>query len=113
MRGDILFKTFFIATGLLLFNPFVYAQEVMMKITSTAFDHNAMIPRKYTCQGEDISPPLAISGIPEGTVALALINDDPDAPGGTWDHWIVHLRTHSFHSESARYYAFVALFPPL
>ena len=48
-----------------------------------------MIPRKYTCQGEDISPPLTIFDIPSGTKSLALINDDPDAPMGTWDHWIL------------------------
>ena len=48
-----------------------------------------MIPKKYTCQGEDINPLLKIEGIPQETVSLVLINDDPDAPGGTWDHWIV------------------------
>jgi len=60
-----------------------------MQITSPAFQHNVMIPKQYTCQGEDINPPLAIAGIPEGTKTLTLINDDPDAPVGTWDHWIV------------------------
>lgn len=60
-----------------------------MKLTSPAFPHNSIIPKKYTCQGEDISPPLTISDIPEGTVSLALINDDPDAPMGTWDHWLI------------------------
>ena len=60
-----------------------------MELTSPAFQNNTMIPAKYTCQGEDISPPLAVTGIPQGTVTLALIHDDPDAPGGTWDHWIV------------------------
>lgn len=48
-----------------------------------------MIPKQYTCQGLDINPPLMISDIPEGTVSLALINDDPDAPMGTWNHWII------------------------
>ena len=60
-----------------------------MELTSPAFQNNTLIPAKYTCQGEDISPPLAVTGIPNGTVTVALINDDPDAPGGTWDHWIV------------------------
>jgi Raf kinase inhibitor-like YbhB/YbcL family protein len=60
-----------------------------MKITSPAFAHNAIIPTKYTCQGQDISPPLTISDIPEGTISLALINDDPDAPMETWDHWLI------------------------
>jgi hypothetical protein len=60
-----------------------------MKLTSPAFAHNTSIPKKYTCQGEDISPPLNISDIPENTVSLALIVDDPDAPMGTWDHWLI------------------------
>ena len=60
-----------------------------MKITSPAFKHNASIPAKYTCQGEDVSPPLAFNDIPEDAQTLALINDDPDAPMGTWDHWII------------------------
>ncbi|MGK7924506.1 MAG: YbhB/YbcL family Raf kinase inhibitor-like protein [Spirulina sp.] len=60
-----------------------------MKLASPAFAHNAPIPQQYTCQGEDISPPLTIDNIPEGTIALALIVDDPDAPMGTWDHWLI------------------------
>jgi len=60
-----------------------------MKITSPAFAHNESIPKKYTCQGEDINPPLTLSDIPEGTVSLTLIHDDPDAPMGTWDHWLI------------------------
>jgi Raf kinase inhibitor-like YbhB/YbcL family protein len=58
-----------------------------LTITSPAFQNNQTIPEKYTCQG--INPPLTIEGIPEGTKSLALILDDPDAPGGTFDHWIV------------------------
>ena len=61
-----------------------------MKITSPAFSHNQPIPKKYTCQGQDINPPLAISGVPAGTESLVLIMDDPDAPGGNWDHWLVY-----------------------
>jgi len=60
-----------------------------MQITSSAFDHNQSIPSKYTCDGENISPPLVISDVPEGTKSLVLINDDPDAPGGTWVHWTI------------------------
>ena len=89
MRSNVLLIAFIIAIALLLCNPLVNAQEVMMKITSPAFTHNGMIPPKYTCQGKDISPPLTISDIPEGTVSLALIVDDPDAPGNTWDHWLI------------------------
>ncbi len=61
-----------------------------MNLTSPAFGHNQTIPKKYTCQGQDINPPLEISGIPTGTKSLALIMDDPDAPGGNWDHWLVY-----------------------
>jgi len=60
-----------------------------MIISSPAFLDNTMIPRKYTCQGDDINPPLEFSGIPSGTKSLVLIVDDPDAPMGTWDHWIL------------------------
>lgn len=60
-----------------------------LKVTSPAFEHNGMIPPKYTADGEDVSPPLAWSGVPEGTQSLALICDDPDAPMGTWVHWLM------------------------
>ena len=59
-----------------------------MTITSTAFTGGEPIPVKYSCKGEDISPPLTWSGAPAGTVSFALICDDPDAPIGTWVHWI-------------------------
>lgn len=58
-------------------------------IKSDVFESNKLIPFKYTCDGEDVNPPLTIEGIPEGTKSLVLIVDDPDAPMGTWDHWIV------------------------
>ena len=60
-----------------------------MELSSSAFEHGGMIPSTYTCDGKDISPPLAVSGVPDGTVSLALVMDDPDAPGGTFDHWVV------------------------
>jgi Raf kinase inhibitor-like YbhB/YbcL family protein len=55
---------------------------------SSAFDHGGPIPRPYGCEGEDLSPPLSWSGAPEGTRSLALVVDDPDAPGGTFTHWL-------------------------
>ena len=58
-------------------------------VTSPAFMDGEHIPSKYTCDGENVSPPLNIRGIPEGTKSLVLIVDDPDAPIGTWVHWVV------------------------
>lgn len=60
-----------------------------MEIKSTSFNHEDMIPAKYTCDGQNISPPLAWSGAPEKTKSYALICDDPDAPVGLWVHWVI------------------------
>lgn len=60
-----------------------------LQITSPAFENKGLISSKYTCDGDDVNPPLKIEGIPENTESLVLIVDDPDAPIGTWDHWIV------------------------
>ncbi len=59
-------------------------------LTSTAFTDGTAIPAKYTCDEADVSPPLAWSGAPAGTVSFALIVDDPDAPAGTWVHWVLY-----------------------
>lgn len=61
-----------------------------MKISSPEFDNNKSIPSKFTCEGKDVNPALVIENIPEGTKGLALIVDDPDAPMGTWVHWVVY-----------------------
>jgi len=60
-----------------------------IKVFSSAFESNGTIPRKYTCNGEDINPPLVFEGIPEEADSLVLIMDDPDAPMKTFTHWIV------------------------
>ena len=60
-----------------------------LTISSSAFQHEGIIPEKYTCDGEHINPPLSIGQIPETTKSLALIVEDPDAPNGTYDHWLV------------------------
>ena len=59
------------------------------ELISTAFEQGEPIPAQYSCDGEDISPSLAWGDPPAGAQSLVLIMDDPDAPGGTWDHWIV------------------------
>ncbi len=62
-----------------------------IEITSTAFAHGEPIPKKYSGQGVDVSPPLAWSGLPEGTQELALVCDDPDAPTAEpWVHWVIY-----------------------
>jgi Raf kinase inhibitor-like YbhB/YbcL family protein len=58
-------------------------------VTSSAFKEGGMIPAKYTCDGQNISPPLKWEQIPKGTKSFALISDDPDAPMGTWVHWVM------------------------
>ena len=60
------------------------------QLESSAFENGKTIPRKYTCDGEDVSPPLMWKGAPEGTKSFALICDDPDAPLMTWTHWVVY-----------------------
>lgn len=58
-------------------------------VTSTAFGEGDRIPKRYTCDGENLSPPLAWESLPEAAVAVALVVDDPDAPRGTFTHWVV------------------------
>jgi hypothetical protein len=60
----------------------------VFELLSPAFEPGQPIPRKFTCEGEDVSPPLTWSGVPEGTVSLALVVDDPDTPRGTFVHWL-------------------------
>ena len=61
-----------------------------MKISSPEFKNNKFIPKKFTCQGEDVNPALLIGDIPNNAKSLALIVDDPDAPMGTWVHWVLY-----------------------
>ena len=64
-------------------------ESIKLEVRSVAFSNNGHIPPRYTCEGEDINPPLEVLNIPEGTKTLALIVEDPDAPRGTFDHWLV------------------------
>lgn len=61
-----------------------------IQLTSSAFTEGQPIPAQYTCQGADISPPLKWTGVPDNAKSLALICDDPDAPRGTWVHWVLY-----------------------
>ncbi len=61
-----------------------------LQLTSSAFSEGSPIPKRYTCDGEDASPPLKWSGVPHDAKSLALICDDPDAPAGTWVHWVLY-----------------------
>src|SRR5512135_2036317 len=64
--------------------------DMPITIKSTAFTEGGNIPRLYTCDDQNISPPLAWSGIPSNALSLAIIMDDPDAPSGTWVHWVLY-----------------------
>ena len=61
----------------------------VMKISSPSFEENSFIPAKHTCDGENVSPVLNVADIPEEAKSLAIIADDPDAPNGTWVHWVI------------------------
>jgi Raf kinase inhibitor-like YbhB/YbcL family protein len=79
----------------MLLLPVAGGGEMSLSITSTAFSPNGEIPRRFTCEGEDLSPPLAWTGAPAGTKSFALVVDDPDAPDPaapktTWVHWVLY-----------------------
>jgi Raf kinase inhibitor-like YbhB/YbcL family protein len=61
----------------------------LLVVTSTAFTEGQAVPARYTADGDDVSPPLAWDHVPEGTRSLALVCEDPDAPRGTWTHWVL------------------------
>jgi Raf kinase inhibitor-like YbhB/YbcL family protein len=61
-----------------------------IELTSPAFDEGEAIASRYTCDGQGVSPPLSWTSVPDGTRSLALIADDPDAPGGTFVHWVIY-----------------------
>lgn len=92
--------TMVIATGAIVFAPYHGDGEEEGKggddamtefaLVSSAFEDGESIPEKFTCDGEDVSPPLAWENVPEGSEGLALIVEDPDAPVGTFDHWLLY-----------------------
>ncbi len=84
------FKLFVsLSTVLAFFSPTEAADMNAFALSSTAFRHNELIPAQYTCDGRDVNPPLRIDHVPAGAKSLALIVDDPDAPRGTWVHWVL------------------------
>lgn len=86
-RIDFVLRAIIMLLTVVLFN----AQGLAMSLTllSDVFKHGELIPQHYTCDGEDVSPPLAWRGVPTKAQSLVLIMDDPDAPVGMWDHWIL------------------------
>jgi Raf kinase inhibitor-like YbhB/YbcL family protein len=88
-------RAVWILAALLLTTSSAAAEDPSFELRSAAFSHQDGIPREYTCEGKDLRPALAWTGVPEGTRSLALIVDDPDAPDPanprvTWVHWVVY-----------------------
>jgi Raf kinase inhibitor-like YbhB/YbcL family protein len=77
-----------VAAGPARGNSIILCRVAELGLQSSAFVHGEPIPRRHSCEGEDLSPPLAWSGAPEGTHSLALVVEDPDAPVGTFTHWL-------------------------
>jgi Raf kinase inhibitor-like YbhB/YbcL family protein len=71
-------------------SPTAKEKSMSLQITSSAFAEGQPIPKKHTCDDQDVSPPLKWSGAPSNTQSFALIADDPDAPGVTWVHWVLY-----------------------
>ena len=90
-RQYVIIPAILIIIAIVLITVFTISQkeEIQKMEIKSNFEHNSVIPTKYTCDGEDINPPLEVSNIPEGTASFVLIVDDPDAPAGTWVHWVV------------------------
>ncbi len=83
-----------VIAGALGLGPCAAAQKaqsipMQLQLSSTAFTEGNAIPAKYTCDGKDVSPPLKWTGVPTNAQSLVLIADDPDAPAGTWVHWLL------------------------
>lgn len=76
--------------ALFIFLSVSFAEGGVMRISSPEFENNQVMPKRLSCQGDDVNPLLIIDGIPKETKSLALIVDDPDAPSGIWVHWLVY-----------------------
>lgn len=91
--------TLLLSIYMFIVSPPAHSQLVRenMKLHSSVFNTGHSIPAKYTCQGDNISPPLSWQDAPNNTKSFVLIVDDPDAPNGTWDHWIIYNIPGSMH----------------
>ena len=88
--GRIIFGLIILIGGIfLVIFLFFKTKKMAINITSPAFQNGQNIPQQYGCHGKNINPPLLISDVPAEATSLVLIVDDPDAPGGTWNHWLV------------------------
>jgi len=92
-----------VCAGLILSGIGYGGMAAGMSLTSPGFKDGAMIPAEYLLRGGNVSPPLIITGIPESARSLALVVDDPDAPRGTWVHWVIYNipRTHRIAAGTA------------
>ncbi|HPD45072.1 MAG TPA: YbhB/YbcL family Raf kinase inhibitor-like protein [Candidatus Woesebacteria bacterium] len=85
-------KKLFLTVGIIIITAiflFGCGKKAAMRLTSPVFNNNDFLPDKYACRGANVNPPLVIDDVPAGTQSLVLIVDDPDAPAGTWTHWLV------------------------
>jgi hypothetical protein len=85
-----IFKRITVLAFLLIVNCYSQGRKMEFKIESSAFREGEIIPSKYTCDGENISPPLHWINAAKGTKSFALISDDPDSPAGNWVHWVIY-----------------------
>jgi len=84
-------RIFISFVGFLIFPLLVLAYSANnFQLTSIAFENNSVIPKKYTCDGKDVNPPLIFNNLPSQAKSLALTISDPDAPTGSWSHWVVY-----------------------
>lgn len=91
LGAHILFSIIFVSASFIWADAENYkSEEANMRLISPEFGNSEFIPRKFTCEGEDISPALIIEQMPASAKSLALIVDDPDAPMGMWVHWVVY-----------------------
>ena len=86
----LVFAVLIISLMTLFPSPSTGGDQAELSLSSDAFAPGGKIPSKFTCEGEDVSPPLRWRGVPAGCVSLVLIVDDPDAPGKAWAHWVLY-----------------------